>query len=240
MKRIFGIALAVCLSFAAHSAFANPPTARTLRNATDVFEATQAIPLRCIPPALLADAQGVAIIPNVIKAGFVVGGRGGRGVVFARNANGSWDGPIFVSIGGASVGFQVGVQSTDVVLVFKSRKSLDRIIAGRDKLTLGADAAVAAGPVGRQASAGTDARFESEVYSYSRSRGLFAGVALDGTAIIYDNDANREYAASPQLIPVAENLKAKIALSSGAQPAIAPLPTSPLPASPPPAITPPN
>jgi lipid-binding SYLF domain-containing protein len=189
---------------------------RTLQNASDVLESIQAIPARGIPAALLADAQGIAIIPGVIKAGFVVGARGGHGVVFSRNPDGSWGGPAFITIGSASVGLQAGVQSTDVVLVFKSRKSLERVVNGKGKLTLGADAAIAAGPIGRQAAAGTDARLGAEIYSYSRSRGLFAGVSFDGAAIVYDHDANHAFAMqqSPQVLGLVEKLRGQIAVAS--------------------------
>lgn len=173
---------------------AGPPApTQTLKSATAVLDELSAIPAKCIPPALLADAQGVAIIPHVIKAGFIVGGRGGHGVVLVRDKNGVWGEPTFVNLGGASVGFQAGVESTDVVLVFRTRKSLNRILAGKGKVTLGADAAIAAGPVGRQAAAATDARLRAEILSYSRSRGLFAGVALDGAVIRSDSTTNQEF-----------------------------------------------
>ena len=111
----------------------------------------------------------MAIIPHVVKAGFVIGGRGGHGIVFARERDGRWGDPVFVNIGGASVGFQAGVESTDVVLVFRNRKSLDRLLEGKGKLTLGADASISAGPLGRDVMAGTDAKFDGEILSCSRS-----------------------------------------------------------------------
>jgi lipid-binding SYLF domain-containing protein len=163
---------------------------RTVEAASDVLADLARIPEQAIPPALLHDAHGVAIIPNVIKAGFLVGGSHGRGVVLLREADGSWSNPIFVSLTGGSIGWQVGVQSTDVVLVFKSRRGLQRILDGRTKLTLGADAAVAAGPVGRRTEAATDVQLKSEIYSYSRSRGLFAGVSLEGAGMVVDCSAN--------------------------------------------------
>ncbi len=210
---------------------AQHPVDRTLQSASEVLESVQSIPLRCIPPKLLADAQGIAIFPGVIKAGLVVGGRAGHGVVFSRNPDGSWGGPAFVGIGGASVGLQAGVQSTDVVLVFKTHKSLERVVRGKGKLTLGADAAVAAGPVGREALAGTDARLRAEVYSYSRSRGLFAGVSFDGAAIVYDSEANAAYqAARPETVALAERLRSQVTAASG--------PASPPPPPPPPAPPP--
>jgi lipid-binding SYLF domain-containing protein len=200
-------------------AAATPP-AQTLKTATDVLDELAAIPLKSIPPALLADAQGVAIIPHVIKAGFIFGGRGGHGVVMVRDRNGVWGEPTFVNLGGASVGFQAGVESTDVVLVFRSRKSLDRLLEGKNKITLGVDAAVAAGPVGRQASAATDARLEAEIVSYSRSRGLFAGVALDGAAIYSDPGINAAFRRDvrPETAKLAETLKLRLSEMSSFTP----------------------
>jgi lipid-binding SYLF domain-containing protein len=156
-----------------------------------VLEAINKIPEKKIPPALLDNAEGIAIIPNVVKVGFVIGGRYGKGVVLVRQANGAWGSPVFLSIKGGSVGWQIGAQSTDIILVFKSKKSIDGIING--KFTLGLDAAVAAGPVGRNASASTDAQLKAEIYSYSRSRGLFAGLSLEGAALKIQNADNVNY-----------------------------------------------
>jgi lipid-binding SYLF domain-containing protein len=195
MNRYARTTLALALAaFAAApaSAFAPPPP-QTIQAATDVLNDLTVIPGNRIPAALLAQAQGVAIIPHVFKAGFVIGGRGGHGLIATRDRTGAWTGVTFVDLGGASFGLQAGVESTDVVLVFKTRDSLNRILGGRGKLTLGADAAVAAGPIGRDAEAATDALLRAEIVSYSRSRGLFAGVALDGAAIVYNRRTNAEY-----------------------------------------------
>lgn len=145
-------------------------------------------PDRRLPDRLLRDAEAVAVIPGVVKAGFVVGGRYGRGLLAVRAADGTWSNPSYISLTGGSVGFQAGVQSTDVLLVFRTRRGVDGVVNG--KFTLGADAAIAAGPLGRNASASTDAQLKAEIYSYSRSRGLFAGVALDGAVLSIDHDAN--------------------------------------------------
>ena len=162
----------------------------TVESAADVLRAYTTIPLQGIPPALLHDARGVAIIPNVVKAGLLFGGRFGRGVVLPRRLDGTWGEPVFVTLAGGGFGLQAGVQSTDVVLVFKTGHSLDRILRGGSKLTLGGDVGVAAGPLGRQAAAATDAQLRAEIYSYSRSRGLFAGVSLEGAALMSDVEAN--------------------------------------------------
>jgi lipid-binding SYLF domain-containing protein len=170
-----------------------PSNARTLERATQVLDELAAIPLKGIPTELLSEAQGVAIVPRVIKAGFVFGGRGGHGVVLARDADGNWSEPVFVNLGGASVGFQAGLESTDVVLVFRNRRNLERLLDGKGKLTLGADASVAAGPVGRMAAAATDARLEAEILSYSRGRGVFVGVSVDGAVIRADAASTAQF-----------------------------------------------
>jgi lipid-binding SYLF domain-containing protein len=160
--------------------------------AAEVMEDIMAIPENAIPPNLLADATAIAIIPSVLKAGFIVGGKYGKGVVLRRNARGKgWSDPVFLAIAGGSLGFQIGASATDVILVFKNRRGLDSLVNG--KFTLGADAAVAAGPVGRNAAAATDVQLRSEILSYSRSRGLFAGVALDGSVLEIDHPANANY-----------------------------------------------
>jgi SH3 domain-containing YSC84-like protein 1 len=159
--------------------------------ASAVLKEIMDIPAQRIPISLLKDAEGIAIVPNVIKGGFVIGGRRGNGVVLVRDDKGSWHAPSFITLTGGSIGFQAGIQSTDVILVFKTRKSVDGLLRG--KFALGADAAVAAGPVGREAAAATDGRLQAEIYSYSRSRGLFAGVSLDGSMLQIDAPADANY-----------------------------------------------
>ncbi len=162
-----------------------------LLEAQQVLKELRAAPDQFVPQALLERAYGIAIIPNVTKAAFFLGGSRGNGVLVVRDKEGRFSDPIFINLTGGSFGFQWGIQSTDVVLVFTSERSIERITSG--KLTLGADASIAAGPVGRQASAATDPTFHSEVYSYSRSRGLFLGVALNGAAITIDNVADARF-----------------------------------------------
>ena len=139
----------------------------TVEWAVEAVQAFSALPLRGIPPCLMQEAKAVAVIPDVIKAGFLVGGRFGRGVIVVRQPDGSWSNPLFVTLAGGGVGWQIGLQSTDVVLVFRTGNSLDRILQGKGKLTLGADVGVAIGPVGRQAEAATDGQLKAEIYSYS-------------------------------------------------------------------------
>lgn len=159
--------------------------------ATEVVHDLAEIPEQGIPPALLSNAHAIAVIPRVIKAGLIFGGRYGNGLLVVRDQDGRWSSPSFVNIYGGSFGLQIGVSSTDVLLVFKDSKSVEDIIDG--KVTLGADAAVAAGPVGRSAEAATDAQLEAEVYSYSRSRGLFAGVSLEGAVLQIDDESNSRF-----------------------------------------------
>jgi SH3 domain-containing YSC84-like protein 1 len=142
-----------------------------------------------IPDYLLERAQGIAVIPNTLKAAFGVGGRGGKGLISTRQADG-WSAPLFVTIGGASFGLQIGGESTDIVMVFTDKKGLEALV--KDKVKLGADVSVAAGPVGRNAEVGTNATMDSAIYSYSRSKGLFAGAALDGAVLQIDDSENQK------------------------------------------------
>ena len=158
-------------------------------NAVRVLSEILAIPEESIPERLLREAEAIAVMPDVVKAGLVFGGRGGKGLMAVRGSDGTWSNPTFITLGGGSFGFQAGVQAADVVLVFRNRRGIDNIVNG--KFTLGADAGVAAGPVGRNAQAFTDGQLKAEIYSYSRARGLFAGIALDGAVIAIDNRANR-------------------------------------------------
>lgn len=159
-----------------------------LLTATEVLEQVQGMPDQRVPDSLLARAYGIAVIPSVTKVAFIFGGRYGKGVVVVRDKlDGPWSNPAFLSVTGGSWGLQAGVQATDIILVFTTRNGIEGIAGGR--MTLGADASVAAGPVGRQASANTDISL-AEIYSYARSRGLFAGIAVDGSVLAIDGKAN--------------------------------------------------
>lgn len=183
------IALCLTLSLAvAATAHAGPREDTQAENAMRVLTEIQAIPESSIPDKLLDEAKAIVIVPDTIKAGLVLGGRRGRGVLSVRTADGGWSNPSFVTLTGGSIGLQVGVQSADVVLVFRSERGLDSIVNG--KFTLGADAGVAAGPMGRNAAAATDGQMKAEIWSWSRARGLFAGVALDGAVLSIDDKAN--------------------------------------------------
>ncbi|HLW23720.1 MAG TPA: lipid-binding SYLF domain-containing protein [Steroidobacteraceae bacterium] len=160
-----------------------------LLTATEVLEEVQGMPDQRIPDALLAHAYGIAVIPDVTNLAFIFGGRHGNGVMSVRrDLNAPWSNPVCVALTGGSWGLQAGVQSADIILVFTTQRGVEGVSGG--KFTLGADASVAAGPVGRQGSVSTDPTFNAEIYSYARTRGLFGGIALEGSVLAIDRSAN--------------------------------------------------
>ncbi len=197
--RRFVAAVTVLALALTSSAFAATREEKRVADAADVVDQLSRIPEKSIPPSLLSRAYAVAVIPGVVRAAFGLGARHGKGVLVVRQDDNSWSNPAFIKLTGGSLGWQGGIDSTDVILVFKTRKGVDGIANG--KLTLGANASVAAGPVGRQTSAATDIVFKAEVYSYSRSRGLFAGVALEGSGVTMDRKANAKFYGSTSMTP---------------------------------------
>ncbi len=190
-KRLsFGL-LSVVLALSGVAAHAQGREEARLLTAKQVLKELRSSPDQFVPTRLLERAYGIAVVPDVTSGAFFFGAGRGNGVLVVRNQYGHFSDPIFVNLTSGSFGFQWGIQSTDVVLVFTTQRSIDKITSG--KLTLGADASVAAGPVGRQATAATDPTISSEVYSYSRSRGLFLGVALNGSALTIDNNADARF-----------------------------------------------
>jgi lipid-binding SYLF domain-containing protein len=155
-----------------------------------VFAEIMAAEDAAIPRAILGKAEGIAIIPSMVKAGFIFGGMRGRGVLSARRGNG-WSAPTFITLTGGSIGFQIGGQAVDLVLVINNRRGLEHFVGNQFKL--GTDASVAAGPVGREAQAATDLQLRAEILSYSRARGLFAGVTINGSTVRADLDANDRF-----------------------------------------------
>lgn len=212
MKRLISVSATILVALVCSTAIAASKTEKRVDNAIDVYRDFTQIPEQGIPPSIMRNAHGIAILPGVIKVGFTIGGRFGRGVLVVRQDDGSWSNPAFVSLGGGSLGLQIGAQSTDIILVFRDQRSIDNIFNG--KLTLGGDASAAAGPVGRQATAATDERLNAEIFSYSRNRGLFAGVALDGAWIGMDEKSNEDYygnGMSPEEILSANNMPTPLA-----------------------------
>lgn len=185
------------------------PETRVVNDSTVVLRELAAHSLTPIPSQLLQEASGIAIIPGYVRGAFVVGVAGGRGLLLMRDANQQWQAPEFITLTGGSVGWQAGIQATDLVLVLRTPRSLANIRRG--KLTLGADASAAAGPVGRYAGAATDAALQAEILTYSRSRGLFAGVSLNGAVLQMDLESTQRYyrpngAAPAQIPPSAQTL----------------------------------
>ena len=209
-----------------------------LINATQVLKELRSAPDQNVPNWLLERAYAVAVLPSVIKVGLIGGGRRGSGVMVLRQADGSWGNPVFINITGGSLGLQWGVQSTDLMLVFTSKASVEGLVGG--KVTLGADASVATGPVGRQTAAATDIGLTAQVYSYSRNKGLFIGVSLDGSALTIDNKDNAAYYGRPGIlaseITAANGLRAPessraFVSALGTPPAASPAPTTATPQS---------
>jgi lipid-binding SYLF domain-containing protein len=196
---VFAMVLSLCL-FRPVVSTAGVSEEAKVQASTAVIKEIMDIPECSIPPGLLRSARGIAIFPDLLKAGFIFGGRYGCGVLLVRNEDGTWSDPVFFRLIGGSFGWQIGAQSTDVILVLKSIRCLDAMCG--DKFTLGGDASIAAGPVGRQAEAGIDVLLSAEILSYSRSRGLFLGLSLEGAAIQVDYGSTAAFYNVPGLLPM--------------------------------------
>jgi lipid-binding SYLF domain-containing protein len=170
--------------------------AQRIAESTTVFNEIMGAPDKAIPNSVLSKAEGIAIFPGTLKGGFVVGAQHGRGIISSRLENTrEWSAPGFMTLTGGSIGAQIGAQAVDVVLVVMSRRGLTNLVSNEFKV--GADAGVAAGPVGREATVGTDVTMRAEILSYSRARGLFAGINLNGSSIRGDDDANQRFYGKP-------------------------------------------
>ncbi len=186
---------------AASSALSQVPASKEearIIEATAILNEWQQMSDQGIPDRLLDRAQAIAIFPSVIKGAFIFGGRFGRGVVLVKDLNGRWSDPSFLTVAGGSWGLQIGAQSSDLILIFTTRKGIEGLSGG--KVTIGGDISGAVGPVGRQLSGSTDLSFSAEVYSYSRAKGLFAGIALDGSSMSIDYSANAKYYGQSDLL----------------------------------------
>ncbi len=189
--KIAGFVLSGLLLFGVTAQAADITLDRRIHEANKVMQEIMATPDQSIPEELLAKCKAIAIYPGVLKGGFIFGARFGKGVVLARDAKGSWGPLAFSTIGGGSWGLQIGAQSTDLILVILNDRGLDGLLS--NNFTLGADASIAAGPVGRSTSASTDLSLSAGILSYSRNRGLFGGMALDGSVLTQDNNSNSAY-----------------------------------------------
>lgn len=185
-KKLIVLIALLCTASLAWSDTRDDATKR-LRMAADALTAITSAPDKGIPLEVLDNAKCIAVVPHMVKGGFIFGGQGGRGVATCRTRSG-WSAPAFFTIGGGSWGLQIGLQGVDLVLIIQNQQGMTHLLSS--KFQIGADASAAAGPVGRHATAGTDWKMNAEILSYSRSRGVFAGLTLNGNVITADNDAN--------------------------------------------------
>lgn len=188
--------LVIGMASSTFAADANAKLGEKLTDATAVYRELLATPDRGVPEALLKDCKCIAVIPNVIKGALVYGGRFGSGVMSCRNAQGHWSPPSFVRITGGSWGLQIGGESSDLVVFFMSERGARSLMMG-SKLTLGGNASVAAGPIGRSGEASTDLRLKAEIYTYAKSKGLFAGLSVEGARLAADPKSNAAYYGHP-------------------------------------------
>ena len=193
MKRSLLSLLLLTFSVFAFAKEDRSETTDRLNDAGKVLDEIMGAPDSNIPGSVLGKAKCVAVIPSMVKGGFIVGGRHGRGAVTCRTASG-WSAPAFISLTGGSWGAQIGVEKVDLVLLFMNDRGVNSLL--KDNFKLGADASVAAGPVGRHAEASTDAKLNAEILAYSRAKGLFAGVELNGAAVKPDNDSTNAFYGS--------------------------------------------
>lgn len=189
-RTLRSLTVAVALALLALPAFAQSDQDQKLRVARTVYEELMNTPDRAAPRWMQDEAKCIAVVPNLIKGAFMWGGRRGKGVLSCREG-GQWSPPAFIKITGGSFGFQAGGESADLVLFFVNERGVRSLLTSQ--VVLGADASVVAGPVGRRAGAGTDARLKAEIYAYARARGLFAGVSIDGSRLAVDQKAIRAY-----------------------------------------------
>jgi len=211
MKRLMVLLMMLCLGSLAWGSNKADVQDR-IDNAAKVLQQIQAAPDTGIPDEILAKARCVAVVPHMLKAGFGIGGEHGKGLVSCRNANG-WSAPALFTITGGSFGFQIGGEGVDLVMLAMNDTGMQKLM--NDKIELGADASVAAGPVGRHASADTDIKLNAEILTYSRTKGAFAGVALKGAVMRQDKDSTEAYYGRD--IPNQTLLTGKVPPPAGAQ-----------------------
>lgn len=226
-SRLFLLTIILLAPIRAEGQLLSPPSApnQIVVDATNVLSQSVAMPSG-LPQKMLTNAEGIAIVPNMVRGAFVIGVQRGRGILLVRGPNRAWQAPRMIEITGGSLGYQVGVQSTDLILIFRTPQSVANVMRGT--LKVGVDASAAAGPVGRQASAATDLPLQTEILSYSRARGAFVGASIDGTSISFDKATDALYYNPPGTVPASaiQLVQLVTTLSSGAQPAI-PSPVQP-------------
>src|SRR6202166_1006296 len=186
MKKVMFLLAMLSLGTLCWAGSAREDATERLENAGNVLHEIMGMPDKGIPEEVLEHAKCVAVIPHMVKGGFVFGGKGGKGVATCRTANG-WSAPAFITISGGSWGLQIGVEAVDVVLIIQNDKGMQKLL--ESNFQIGADASAAAGPVGRHAEAGTDWKMDTEILTYSRAKGAFAGLTLEGASIRQDDDS---------------------------------------------------
>lgn len=191
MKKTMSVLLLGCMGLFGTLAVAGTgreDTVKRLQTSTEVLQSIMATPDKGIPEEVLSSAKCMVVVPDLIKGGFILGGKHGRGIASCRTSNG-WSAPAFVSVGGGSAGFQIGLEGVDLVMLVMNDRGLQHLLSSKFALT--GEGSVAAGPVGRHASAGTDWKMNTEVLTYSRAKGAFAGLTLEGAVVQQDNDSTR-------------------------------------------------
>src|SRR5581483_5302224 len=216
MKKVM-LLLAMCsLGTLCWAGSAKEDATERLQNATNVLHEIMGMPDKGIPEEVLEHARCVAVIPHMVKGGFIFGGKGGKGVATCRTANG-WSAPAFITISGGSWGLQIGVEAVDIVLIIQNEKGMQKLLDSN--FQVGGDASAAAGPVGRHAEAGTDWKMDTEILTYSRAKGAFAGLTLEGASVRQDNDSRR--AIYGRNVTTRALLLGKVEIPAAAQPFLA-------------------
>jgi len=188
MKKLMLLVVVLSLGCLSWAGSARQDATERLDNAAKVLHEIMQAPDNGIPEEVLEHAKCVAVVPHMMKGGFIVGAEHGKGVATCRTANG-WSAPAFITVSGGSFGFQIGIEGVDLVMIIQHERGMQKLLSSDFKL--GADASVAAGPVGRHASAGTSWKLDTEILTYSRTKGAFAGIALDGASVRQDTDSTR-------------------------------------------------
>jgi lipid-binding SYLF domain-containing protein len=188
MKKVMFLLATLSLGTMCWAGSAREDATERLENATNVLHEIMAMPDKGVPEEVLEHAKCIAVVPHLVKAGFIFGGKGGKGIATCRTANG-WSAPAFITISGGSWGLQIGVEAVDLVMIIQNEKGVQKLLSSN--FQIGADASAAAGPVGRHAQAGTDWKLDTEILTYSRAKGVFAGITLEGASIRQDSDSRR-------------------------------------------------
>jgi lipid-binding SYLF domain-containing protein len=211
MKKFLWLLVVVSLCACAFAADEEGKVAERVQAAADVLNEIQGAPDKGIPQEVLASSECVAVVPGLLKGGFIVGAKYGRGLASCRTAKG-WSSPAFFTVTGGSFGFQIGGQAVDLIMLIMNKDGMKHLLSS--EFALGADASAAAGPVGRHAEGNTDWKMRAEVLTYSRARGLFAGISLNGAAIKQDKDSTREFYG--RMVPFRTSLTGQIQPPAGA------------------------